>query len=478
MKILLISANQEVFPDPVFPLGASYVAEAARASGHDVRVLDLMFTPRIRDALIRILSETPPFDAVALSIRNLDNAAYPLTKNYLPSYIALVQTVKSLLPSAGIPVIVGGSAFSLMPDLLLDALGADYGISGEGEIGFPLLLDTLEKGRPLACVPGAVFRPLPGAPPVVVPVSLSPEGAGSLSGYPRPARTLFDPGRYVRRGGMTNIQTKRGCVFRCKYCTYPLLEGTSFRLRLPVDVADEMEELVRRDRIRSFFIVDSIFNLPPDHAEAVCDRLIERNLRIRWSCYATPAGMTYSLLEKMKAAGCDGIELGTDSAEAGMLAGLGKSFSVEQMQNVSNWCRTLGIGICHTLIFGGPGETPRTVRETCRAIAETDPTAVVAMAGIRIYPGTPLGEIAERLGRVTDRKQYLDPIFFLETGLESFLIEYLTSFALERGNWILPGIVPSIEPTTQRLIRLLGYRRPLWHLLRFRLFKDRIYRDR
>jgi radical SAM superfamily enzyme YgiQ (UPF0313 family) len=473
MKILLISANQEVFPDPVFPLGAAYVADAARARGHDVRVLDLMFVPRTRDALSRALSENPPFEAVALSLRNLDNAAYPLTKSYLPSYISLVKYIKERLP--GVPVIVGGSAFSLMPDLLLDALGADYGISGEGEIGFPLLLDALETGQPLACVPGAVFRTAPGMPPVVVPPDL---GDRSPRTAPFPERDLFAPRTYLKRGGMANVQTKRGCVFRCKYCTYPLLEGGSFRLRPPDDVANEISELVRRHRIHSFFIVDSIFNLPPEHAEAVCDKLIARNLRIRWSCYATPSGMTFALLEKMKAAGCDGIELGTDSAESGMLAGLGKSFSVGQVQNVSRWCRDLGIGVCHTLIFGGPGETPDTVRETCRTIDETYPTAVVAMAGIRVYPGTPLADIAESRGLVPERKRYLDPLFFLEDGLDPFLVEYLTVFARKRGNWILPGIVPPLEPTTQRLIRLSGYRRPLWHLLRFGLFKDRIYRDR
>jgi len=60
----------------------------------------------------------------------------------------------------------------------------------------------------------------------------------------RPARDLFDYPRYIRRGGMGNVQTKRGCVFKCSYCTYPLLEGNRFRARDAGDVADEIEALM------------------------------------------------------------------------------------------------------------------------------------------------------------------------------------------------------------------------------------------
>ena len=61
----------------------------------------------------------------------------------------------------------------------------------------------------------------------------------------RPLRSPFEYARYIRRGGTGNIQTKRSCVFKCRYCTYPLLEGTRFRAREAVDTVDEIESLQR-----------------------------------------------------------------------------------------------------------------------------------------------------------------------------------------------------------------------------------------
>ena len=40
MDVLLISANTEKLPDPVYPLGAAYVADAARRAGHHVEAVD------------------------------------------------------------------------------------------------------------------------------------------------------------------------------------------------------------------------------------------------------------------------------------------------------------------------------------------------------------------------------------------------------------------------------------------------------
>ena len=106
------------------------------------------------------------------------------------------------------------------------------------------------------------------------------------------------------------------------------------------------------------------------------------------------------------------------------------------------------------------------------------PTAVVAMAGVRVYPGTPLADSLEAEGRFEHRPDYTEPVFYVDPGVREFLFGFLEDYARRRGNWILPGIVPPMRPIVQRLIRAAGYKAPLWHLLRYGLLKDRIYRDR
>ena len=43
LRVLLVSANTEKLPDPVFPLGAAYMAAVAEQHGHRVETVDLCF---------------------------------------------------------------------------------------------------------------------------------------------------------------------------------------------------------------------------------------------------------------------------------------------------------------------------------------------------------------------------------------------------------------------------------------------------
>lgn len=461
MRVLLVSANRERIPDPIFPLGLAYIAAAARQAGHEVAVADLCFGRNPLADLRRQVNAFQP-DVVGLSIRNIDNAAYPLTVEYLDQHREVVESLRAVTRA---PIVLGGSGFAILPGPYMRVLDGDWGVAGEGEQAFVELLAALDRGGNPAGIPGVISgrRTMVDAPVSVTPLWRRLDWAAGL----RPARDLFDYPRYIRRGGMGNVQTKRGCVFKCNYCTYPLLEGNRFRARNAGDVVDELEALMADYGPHDVFFVDSILNFPVGHVDALCEEILRRGLRLRWSCYATPVKLGREQAILMARAGCDGMELGSDAVEDGQLERLGKSFDAETVRRANTHGMEAGLRVCHTVIFGGPGETEASVRATCRALRAMHPTAVVAMTGVRLYPGTPLTRQLVAEGKIQPDEAGLLPTFYVEPEVRDFLPGYLQHQALEAGNWVLPGLSPPLLPTSQRLLRALGISGPLWRLLRF-----------
>lgn len=457
MRVLLVSANRERIPDPIFPLGLAYIASAARQAGHRVAVADLCFGRHPLRALERQVSDFRP-DVIGLSLRNVDNAAYPRTVDYLEGHRDVVRTLRAITDAS---IVLGGSGFSIMPDAYMQALDGDWGIAGEGETGFVQLLDALASGISPAGIHGVTGR---DADATRLAAPSRPPATTWATGL-RPDRALFNYTRYIRRGGMGNVQTKRGCVFKCGYCTYPLLEGTRFRSRTPEDVVDELEALMRDYGPHPVFFVDSILNFPRGHVEALCEEILHRGLDIRWSCYATPVKLDRRQAQLMARAGCDGIELGTDAIDDDQLKRLGKSFHADVAEQANRYCMEAGLKVCQTLIFGAPGETEKSIRTTCRALRRMNPTAVVAMTGVRLYPGTPMTSELIDQGRIGKNDVGLLPTFYVEPEVADFLPRHLRQQALAAGNWVLPGLAAPILPGSQRILRGLGVSGPLWRLL-------------
>jgi radical SAM superfamily enzyme YgiQ (UPF0313 family) len=469
MRVLLVSANREHLPDPIFPLGLAYIAAAASNAGHDIDVADLCFGSHPLEDLRKQVIRFRP-DVIGLSLRNVDNAAYPRTVDYLALHREVVDVLHQV---SDVPVVLGGSGFSILPQEYMRELKGDWGIVGEGERSFIELLAVLEKGLDPTGIAGVV-APLSDVSSTAF-VPLLPQRPKDWAQGLRPARSQFDYARYVRRGGMGNVQTKRGCVFKCSYCTYPLLEGNRFRIRDAIDVVDEIEALQKDYGPHPIFFVDSILNFPRGHVESICEEILHRGLKIRWSCYATPIKLDRHQARLMADAGCEGIELGTDAVDDAQLARLGKSFNAEIAEQANRYCMEAGLSVCQTVIFGAPGETEASVRATCSALRKMQPTAVVAMTGVRLYPGTPLSKSLIEEGRVQPEEIALLPAFYIDPAVIDFLPEFLIAQAHEAGNWVLPGLVEPILPGSQRILRGLGISGPLWRLFQ-KPFMRKIYR--
>lgn len=449
MKLLLISANRERSPYPVFPIGLAFLAEPLKQAGHQLAALDLCFEADPITAVAVSLAEHQP-DAVIVSLRNLDNVTWPESISYLTSLRELVAACR-----AKATVILGGSGYSLMPVEILADCGADYGLVGEGEQLLPRLLDCLSTGGDPAALPGVV---LPGRTTFLPPLPLKTIGS--------PDRRLFDVARYLKEGGMANLQTKRGCPFSCVYCTYPLLEGQRMRLRPVAEIIAELQGLVTDHSVDYVYFVDDIFNYPPRFAEQLCLAMIAAGLKLNWSAFINPGFITPELLELMQRAGCDAVEFGTESGAPAMLKSLGKSFSVEQVRAASQLCQAAGLDFAHYMLFGGPGETEQTVLESFRLMDELAPTAVIAMTGIRIYPGTQLAQTALTEGIISAETDLLQPVFYLAPAVRDQLAELVTVEAMQRKNWIVPGLEVNISPAMLEAMRIFKVRGPLWKMIK------------
>jgi len=455
MRFLLVSANQERSPDPVAPLGVCYVATAAAEAGHDVTVLDLCFSSDVAgDVAAAVDAERP--DAIGISLRNVDNCAYPDTVTYLPHYREVVAACRA---ASAAPLVLGGSAFTTMPAHYLRALEVPYGIVGEGEVAIVRLLDRLAAGAELRDLGGLAVWDAPTGRVTIAPPAW-------LSALDRICadRRWIDNRRYFERGGMGNLQTKRGCHYKCTYCAYPVIEGRGMRMRDPAAIAAEVRALLD-DGIDQFFVVDSVFNAPRGYAERVCAALRPLGERIRWSCFVTPGNFSAELLDLMLAAGCQSIDFGTDAASAPTLRGFRKSFNVDDIREASTLCRERGVAFCHSLVFGGEGETWETVAETIAVMDECQPTVVIAMCGVRVYPETPLAQALVARGDVPGVDALYEPYFYFAPAVAEGLAERVRAAAHERRNWLLPGTKVNDEERLFARLRGRGLKGELWRYL-------------
>ncbi len=437
MRVLLVSASRGESREPVFPVGPAYVASALLREGAEVEVFDAGFHPSPLRSLRSAIERFPP-DIVGLSLRYIDNAAYPRSRCYLPEYAGIVSEIRA---ASRAPILLGGSAFSLFPEDLMRILRAEGGTTGDGEDGMLRLL----RGDEGPIVQGRL------------------DTLDSVE-FPRNPESLF-PGFEKYR--VIGVQTMRGCTQSCIHCTGLLIEGNTLRPRQPKAVVDDLEYLYRDHGKRNFLFVDSAFNADEGHMAGVCQAILSRDLPIRFACYLRPTISDPSLFGLLAGAGCVSVEFDTDAGSDRMLQTLRKGFTTDDIRTTSNACRKARIEFCHNLLFGGPGENPDTVGETVQLMDEIAPKAVVAMTGIRIFPRTKLHQIAIREEVISPDDLLLGPRHYFPGNDSYWLLKQVgEAAAARRRNWSLPGRRSVMRTLSTRLLRSFHSVAPPWKMLR------------
>ncbi len=432
MKILLLSCNPAEAPYPVYPLGMSVVAAALMKAGHTVRQFDMLANGFSADKLRATVTEEKP-ELVGISFRNLDNVNACNEALYIDQLTTLVAAVRACCAA---PIMLGGPGLSVMPARVLEAAGADYGIVGEGERLAVELAEALARGE----------RPSQ----LIFSADSALDAAGMVSAAYDDEILSF----YQQAGGITPLQTKRGCPYGCAYCTYPLLEGCLIRPRDCDAVVDDIQMLQAKGA-RQIFFTDSIFNDQDGRYRELVATMRRRQVRIPWTGFFRPEVIDDDLIEAMKETGLNAVELGSDATSDATLRGMGKAFLFKDIED-SHACFTgAGLTVSHYFMMGGPDETEATVEEGIENILRLQGAASFVFLGIRILPGTPLAARALREEIIAEDSDLLHPVYYFSPAIERAWLHERLSVAFKKHRHVV--YPPDALDSGLAFLHRLGY---------------------
>jgi len=446
-KLLLVSANQYTVPYPVYPLGLAYIKTylESKLDNFEIRLFD--FVGKNENDFIQYLQEYRP-EYVGVSFRNIDDVNIYKKESFIFHYRKIIENIRKYSHSK---IVVGGPGFSIYPKFLFEFVKPDFGIYGEGEESFHHLLMALENNTDYTIIEGLVF-------PTEKGTQVNPRTTFfnnlDLSFVNEP--TDF----YWKESGMLNIQTKRGCPYKCIYCTYPVIEGRKIRTLDTDKIVDTLKNLYFNKKIDYVFFTDSVFNMCNDYNHELADKIINSGIDIKWGGYFNFALLDEKLLVKLKKAGLTHIEFGTESISDTTLKNYNKPFTVAEIIEASALCNRLDIDFAHFLILGGYGETDETINETFENSKKINRSVFFPFVGMRIYPGTHLHQIAIDENKIDLSDDLLEPKFYISDKIN---LDTLKERAKASGRtWIFPDEDMSAIMDKMRKKNKKG---PLWEYL-------------
>jgi radical SAM superfamily enzyme YgiQ (UPF0313 family) len=198
------------------------------------------------------------------------------------------------------------------------------------------------------------------------------------------------------------------------YCIYGFLNGKKLRLRDPARIVDEIELLVNEHGLKRFTFVDSVFNIPQNHAEKICREIIRRGLQTTWSAWFNEKELTRAFVELARDAGCRNVILSPDGFFDRTLMDLGKNISKKDILSSYQVLKDLeGFEVSYNFFKNPPGQGLSAFLSllwfTMKAKRQMGRRVHFEFNSMRIEPHTKLYDIARSEGVIAAEENLLYP---------------------------------------------------------------------
>ncbi|MFL1432705.1 MULTISPECIES: KedN5 family methylcobalamin-dependent radical SAM C-methyltransferase [unclassified Nocardiopsis] len=380
----------------------------------DVEIQNFRGGMQLTDMARAIFVESIP-DVLAFSV---------LGWNYR-TFSCLAETFKQINPKG--LVVFGGTHVAHQGERVFrECTHVDVVANGEGEFTFrDLLAYRLENpdGLDPATVPGISYR----LPDGTVRTTEEPPRIEDLDTIPSPflngTLPMLDAAGNFRYD-VALMETNRGCPYKCSFCYWGGAVGQRMRAFGRERLAEELDYFAFHEA-HTIVLCDSNFGLLESDEEFVEDLIKTRERRgypraLETSWAKNKSKRFYDIVTNLKNHGFQSsftLALQTLNTEA-LTDMKRRNMKVNQWEVLADWLSEQGLDCYAELIWGAPGETPKSFLEGYDRLAEK--VSRIAVYPMLLLPNTSYVEQRELHGFVTVRGENDDFEYVLANRSSTF----------------------------------------------------------
>jgi anaerobic magnesium-protoporphyrin IX monomethyl ester cyclase len=368
--------------------GATYISTVLHNAGYPVRIVDVRFTPNpMKAAYDQIMAGTDVLGVCTFE----DN---------FPFIQELMAAVREDKPD--MPIIVGGSLVTSVPEIFMNHTAADIAVISEGEITILDLMDKFTDGKwrteDLEMVRGIWFREPSGRVRATPPRGQMMD----LDALPKMNLDLW-PQSKAKSGLQKQIiaSYSRGCKMDCSFCYRTTPQERS---KSPEKLDAELAELKSKHDIDFIFFVDLTFTSHKKQTLEILDVIKKHD--VRWTCLTRCADMDKERADAMRDAGCDIALFGVESLGKDVLKEARKGNTENQTIRAQRTIEESGVRFGGLTIVGLQNETVESLDHMCQWAEENN--HITRVKYLSLMPGTTVYQDGVRDGFLKSEIDHLN----------------------------------------------------------------------
>ena len=264
---------------------------------------------------------------------------------------------------------------------------------------------------------------------------------------------------YIQPGEDLPIEVARGCIFKCKFCFFPLLGKKLWEfVKSPQVLREEMIYNYENYGTTGYMISDDTYNDSPEKISELYKMYKTLPFELRFSSYARldlmiahPHTMDILYESGMRSVWF-GIE--TFNKTAGKFIGKGMDPDKVKKGLIDFRKKYPDVLIYASMIAGLPTETMEELEESFRFLKEEAKVSNISFHKLSFIPGTDLTTNAVEYGYQLNDKEWIRNDGLTSTDVVNWCVQKRQSYENHPGGYVFYNRVRNLGYTDQQLLKL------------------------